>query len=74
MSSIVKEDLSIFFSEIEDPRIHRNKLYPIEEIVFLALVGALRGFESWRSLEIIGENSLELLRRFYPYENGIPSH
>jgi len=49
MGSIVKEDLSVSFDEeIEDPRINRRKLYPISEILFLAVIGALLGIESWR--------------------------
>jgi hypothetical protein len=36
MGSMLKEDLSFIFDEIEDPRLERSKKYPIGEI-FLRL-------------------------------------
>jgi predicted transposase YbfD/YdcC len=74
MGSLVKEDLSVLFDEIEDPRINRRKLYPLCEILFLALFGALLGVESWRGLELLGNERLNLLQRFFPFVHGIPSH
>lgn len=74
MGSLVKEDLSVSFDEIEDPRIDRRKLYPLCEVLFLALIGALLGIESWRGLELLGNERLSLLQRFFPFIHGIPSH
>jgi predicted transposase YbfD/YdcC len=74
MGSLVKEDLSVLFDEIEDPRIDRSKLYPLCEILFLALFGALLGIESWRGLELLGNERLGFLQRFFPYIHGIPSN
>lgn len=74
MGSRLKEDLSIFFSELEDPRLDRNKLYSLEEIIFLVLVSALAGYESWRGAEFFGEERIEFLRKFFRFKNGIPSH
>ena len=74
MMALIKEDLSVIISAIEDPRLDRRKLHPLGEIIFLAIFGALRGIESWRGLEILGENCIDFLRKFYPYKNGIPSH
>ena len=69
-----KEDLSVHFSEIADPRIDRRKKYPLPEILFLALYGALLRVESWRGLEVLGEGKLDFLRRFFPFSSGVPSH
>lgn len=74
MGSLVKEDLSVAFDEIEDPRINRSKLYPPCEVLFLALFGALVGVESWRGLELLGNERLSFLQRFFPFVHGIPSH
>jgi predicted transposase YbfD/YdcC len=74
MGSLVKEDLSVSFADIEDPRINRRKLYSIGEILFLALFGALLGIESWRGLELLGEERIDFIRRFFPFEHGVPSH
>lgn len=72
--ALIQEDLSEIFSGIEDPRIDRNKKYPLGEIIFLVLVGAIAGVESWRGLELIGNEKLLFLRKYFPYEHGICSH
>lgn len=74
MGSLVKEDLAVSFDDIEDPRLDRSKKYPLNEIIFLAIFGALLGIESWRGLELLGEERLLFLRKFFPYKEGIPSH
>lgn len=74
MGSLVKEDLSVSFDSIEDPRINRRKLYPLSEVLFLALFGALLGIESWRGLQLLGNERLNFLQRFFPFVHGIPSH
>lgn len=62
------------FAEIEDSRCSRNTLYPIEEIVLLAICGAISGADDFVALEEFGESKLEWLRGLLPYERGIPSH
>jgi predicted transposase YbfD/YdcC len=74
MGSLVKEDLAVNFDLIEDPRLDRQKKYPLREIVFLALFAALQGIESWRGIELLGNERLDFLRKFFLFENGIPSH
>ena len=74
MGSLVKEDLAVNFDLIEDPRLDRHKKYPLSEIVFLALFAALQGIESWRGIELLGNERLEFLRKFFLFKNGIPSH
>jgi hypothetical protein len=48
MGCLLKEDLSVTFDEIEDPRVERSKKYPIVEIIFIAIFASLLGIESWR--------------------------
>lgn len=74
MGGIVKEDMSISFEGIEDPRVDRSKKYPIEEIIFLCIFAALYGVESWRGTELLGNERLDFLRSFFPFLNGVPSH
>jgi len=68
--------LSFFnhFSELEDPRIDRKKLYPLEEILFVTLCAVICGAESWYDIEDFGEARIRFLRRYYLFKNGIPSH
>ena len=62
------------FSQLDDPRIDRKKLYPLDEILLITLCGTICGAESWRDLEMFGHQKLEFLKRFLPFKNGIPSH
>ena len=74
LGSLVKEDLAVNFDLIEDPRLDRHKKYPLSEIVFLALFAALQGIESWRGIELLGNERLDFLRKFFLFKNGVPSH
>ncbi len=48
-------------------------MYPLHEAVLLLFLGALAGCSSWIELEMFGNQNLRWLRKFYGYENGIPS-
>jgi len=63
-----------WFSDMEDPRLDRKKQYPLDEILFLTVCGVMSGFQGWEEISDFGEEKLEWLRQYRPYENGIPSH
>jgi len=67
---------SSFFSELKDPRriSKGNHLYPLEEILFLSIAAVVSGADTWTSISLFGRAKLAWLRKFYPFENGIPSH
>ena len=62
-----------YFSALEDPRSHINKLYSIDEILLLTLFAVICGADGWEDIEYYGECKLMFLREFLPYANGIPS-
>ncbi|MBW2993929.1 ISAs1 family transposase [Candidatus Woesearchaeota archaeon] len=62
-----------YFSTLEDHRIDRKKLYPMEEILLLTLCGVICGCEGWADLEEFGKQKLKFLRRYRPFEYGTPS-
>lgn len=62
------------FAEIEDPRHPRNTLYPIEEILLLAICGAISGADDFVSIAEFGEAKLGWLRGLLPFDHGVPSH
>jgi hypothetical protein len=49
----------------------KNSLY---EIIFLPLSAVISGFQTYELIEGFGEERLDWLRQFYPYEHGRPSH
>jgi hypothetical protein len=62
------------FDKLEDPRINRKKLYPLQEVLLIVLCGSICGTQSWRDFVIFGEEKLDyLLRRFLPFIPGIVS-
>jgi len=61
------------FDVLEDPRIDRKKLYPLTEVLFVVICASICGAQSWRDFVTFGEEKLDYLRRFLPFENGIPS-
>ncbi len=62
-----------YFKDLEDPRCATNKLYPIDELLFLSLCAVICGADGWADVELFSEAKLAFLRRFLPYANGIPS-
>lgn len=62
------------FDGVEDPRIERHKLYPLNEILFLLVSAVISGCQSWEEIADFGEDQLPWLRGYLPYLNGTPSH
>jgi predicted transposase YbfD/YdcC len=62
------------FSDMEDPRIDRKKLYPLIEIIFLTICAVISGSDHFTEVGIFGEANIDWLRKFLPFTNGIPSH
>lgn len=73
MSKENKPGFLCHFDELEDPRIDRKKLYPLTEILFVVICASICGAQSWRDFVTFGEEKLDYLRRFLPFDNGIPS-
>ena len=63
-----------YFSGLQDPRQAGMVLFPLGEIMLLMLCGVLAGAEGFVEIVRWGEINLDFLRRFLPYEKGIPSH
>lgn len=66
-------DLITYFSEIKDPRIDRQKLHALPDILFVVFCGVICGVESWADFVLFGESKLDFLRQYVPLKNGIPS-
>ena len=62
------------FSALSDPREGWRVLYPLPEILLLVLCATLSGMEDFVEICLWGEQRLDFLRRFLPYERGIPAH
>lgn len=62
-----------YFDDLEDPRVDRTKVYPLNEILFIVICAIICGAESWRDFVDFGETKFDYLKKFFPFKNGIPS-
>jgi len=62
------------FSALEDPRQAWKVIYPLPEILLLILAATLAAAEDFVEIEEWGNEHLDFLRTFLPYEHDIPSH
>lgn len=59
---------------IEDYRVNRTKLYSVSEIILSTIMAIMIGARSWYEIASKAEQLLDILRTYYPFKNGIPSH
>lgn len=62
-----------YFEDLEDPRIERKKLHPVDEILLTTLCAVICGSEGWSDVESFGKCKLLFLKKYLPFKNGIPS-
>lgn len=62
------------FSALSDPRQRWKVLYPLPEILLVVLCGVMSGADDFVEIADWAEEKLGFLRRFLPFERGIPSH
>ena len=62
------------FGGLEDPRIERNKLHKLLDIIVIAICGVICGADNWVDIEMFGIKKEAWLRQFLELPNGIPSH
>lgn len=66
--------ISEHFGQLEDPRIERNKLHPLLNIIVIAICAVICGAENWVDVEMYGNLKKEWLEKYLDLSNGIPSH
>ena len=62
------------FSALKDPREQWRILYPLREVLLVLLCGTLSGMDDFVEINLWGRERLDFLRRFLPFERGVPSH
>src|SRR4051812_7423192 len=63
-----------YFDDLPDPRQRGKVVYPLDEVLVLALLAVLAGAETFVDIARFGAKKLALLRRFRPFRDGTPSH
>jgi hypothetical protein len=69
-------DLSIpkFFAKLQDPRRAHRRLYPLQDIIVIALCAVIAGAQDWQQVVTFGRKRRDGLATFLELPNGIPSH
>ena len=71
-------DFLTHFQAVEDPRQDAKVIFPLDEILLLALVLVLcfviSGADGWTSIALYEQKKLKLLRRFLSFRNGTSCH
>jgi len=62
------------FASLEDPRVERNQRHALLDIVLLTVCAVVSGAHGWEAIEEFGRAKLDWLRKFAPFDNGVPSH
>jgi predicted transposase YbfD/YdcC len=60
------------FSQIEDPREPWRVAHPLPEVLLLVVCGTIADCDDYEAIADWGEAHLDFLRRFLPYEHGVP--
>lgn len=66
--------LLVCFEDLADPRIDRNKLHKLIDIVTIALCAVLGNADTWEDIVEFGREKEQWLRGFLELPHGIPSH
>ncbi len=62
------------FAALEDPRQSWKVLFPLPEVLRLALCGTLAGTEDFVGIRRWGQVHQDFPRRLLPFKAGVPSH
>jgi hypothetical protein len=62
-----------FFKHIKDPRIERDKAYPLIEVIVITLLAVMAFAEGWEDIEKYGKAKEGWLKKFLPLQHG-PKH
>ncbi|MFK5161718.1 transposase family protein, partial [Glaesserella parasuis] len=60
-----------FFENLSDLRAYNQKHHFLD-IVFLVVSAVMSGANSWTEIKLFGELHLDWLRKYRPFECGIP--
>ena len=69
---MLTEKISSIFSEIEDPRVERNRVHLLTNILIIAILSVIAGGKGWEDMENYGLSKHEWLEQFLKLPEGIP--
>jgi hypothetical protein len=61
-----------FFGHIRDPRVERNRAYPLLEVIVITLLAVMAFAEGWENIKTYGKAREGWLRKFLPPAERYP--
>jgi predicted transposase YbfD/YdcC len=74
MKEMEQASISVFFGNLEDPRVERTRRHNLIDIVVISVLAVICGAESWEEIADFGCAQENWLRTFLLLPSGIPSH
>lgn len=69
-----QHSLDDLFNNLDDPRNQELITYSFSEIFFLVITAMISNCNKITEIALFGNDKLEWLRKYYPFEDGAPSH
>jgi len=66
--------MNVLAGSFSDPREDGNVIYPLTDILAIAVCAAIAGAESYEDIVLYGKSKTSWLSEFLELENGIPTH
>ena len=70
----MKDNLAVYFENLDDPRSKRNQRHPFITLIGTSLLAALAGIDSFSGIQDFVEMHLEALEEYFDFPHGVPSH
>lgn len=71
----MQENKLLYFAKgIEDFRLDRRKLHPVENIVFITIIAIICNAQDWEEIEDFGNARIDFFSNHLDLKNGVPSH
>jgi predicted transposase YbfD/YdcC len=70
----MKESLSAYFADLEDPRSCRNQRHPLITLIGTSLLSCLCGIDSFSGIQDFVEMHMDELSKYFDFPHGLPSH
>ena len=71
-ATALTEKMESIFSEIKDPRVKRNRVHLLTDILIIAILSVIAGARGWEDMENYGLSKYEWLEQFLKLPEGIP--
>jgi DDE_Tnp_1-associated len=71
-AAALTEKMGFIFNEIKDPRVERNRVHLLTDILIIAILSVIAGAEGWEDMENYGVSKYEWLSQFLKLPEGIP--